>query len=139
MKSLMAFSLSVILVSCATSTKQTNLNTPKRGLAQDAPLNTFTARVQMFWAATRGKVKVLEEMHNKGHNLNTKDPFGNTPAHEAARYSEIKVLEYLNSEGYRLDIPNNYGDTPLDIAKNYKQRKAIKFLEKINKNTSGCY
>jgi hypothetical protein len=64
-------------------------------------------------------------------NVNTRDEFGDTPLHVAARVGNRKAIELLLDRGALDDIHvrNNYGDTPLHAAaRASNNRKAIELL-----------
>lgn len=118
----------MLIASCTTATKQTNLNISKRGLAQDrTPLNDRQLN-EAFNAAIRGKVDVLSRFHNEGYELNIRDRWGASLAFVAARHEKINVLEFLDSIGHDLNAPNNMGDTPANYAKRHEKINVLEFL-----------
>lgn len=119
MKALMTLSLCMLTASCTTTTKQANLNMPKRGVAQEEdriPLND-TQLNEAFEAARTGETEVLRDFHNKGYDANTPDKDGYTPAHFAGAMGKVEVLSFFKNHEYNLNVLDKNGDTPEDLYK----------------------
>ncbi|SCW00341.1 LAFE_0C02058g1_1 [Lachancea fermentati] len=71
--------------------------------------------MNIWIAASDGKVDVVEKFLANGFRADSKDPNGYTPLHAAAAYGHEDLLRKLCAEPYNGDINvrDNDGDTPL--------------------------
>jgi len=95
--------------------------------------NMLTVRVldweNVFVAAQYGEVEDIKYHIEKGINVNTKDEYGNTPLHFAARHNKnIEVIKYLVSERADINAKRRYGATPLSLAIGERNNDVALFL-----------
>ncbi len=119
----------MLISACSIFTKQTNLNTPKRGIAQNKISLSDRQVNQAFNAAVSGKVDVLNHFYNEGYDLKIKDQHRDTLAFTAARHERINVLEFLHSIGHDLNAPNDTNSTGETVAVEVKRRNKANVLE----------
>ena len=66
-----------------------------------------------------GVVELVQELLQKGANLNAKDDYGNTPLMLATVIRNEKIVrELLSQEGIEVNVKNNDGSTALTLAVN---------------------
>lgn len=83
---------------------------------------------QIILAAKQGNVKEVEELIQKGHDVNTTDSEGSSPLMYAAESGNIKLVEVLlNNGGYLLQA-NKCLRTPLHFAMQRGNKEMVVFL-----------
>lgn len=65
-----------------------------------------------------------------GAKIDTVDPAGDTPLHEAAMLGSVRGAEALLARGARVNVKNREGKTPLALAKTRESQALIQLLSK---------
>ncbi|RXJ89407.1 hypothetical protein CRV01_07955 [Arcobacter sp. CECT 8983] len=66
----------------------------------------------LHYAVRVNDMMLLNELLNK-ENIDTKDEYGYTPLHIAARFNHFDIAKVLISKGAQINTKDNYFDTPL--------------------------
>lgn len=61
------------------------------------------------------KPEIISKLINSGVDVNTRDCYGNTPLHYAARLKNLELMEILLNAGAEIDPVNKDGLTPLRL------------------------
>lgn len=89
--------------------------------------------MNIWIAASDGKIDLVEGFLNQGLSANDKDPNGYTPVHAAASYGHIELLSKLcTNYGGDINIQDNDGDTPLHHCEDLETVKFI--VDNLNGN-----
>ncbi len=75
-------------------------------------------------AASRGNLKAVELLLNRGAQINSADRWGSTPLHYATGQNHPDVLELLLNRGAAVNSKNAYGNTALQCALTHSRRTA---------------
>lgn len=82
--------------------------------------------MNIWVAASDGKVDVVEQFLNNGFTANSKDPNGYTPVHAAAAYGHTDLLVLLVKKyGGDINVVDSDGDTPLHHCEDVATAKVI--------------
>ena len=70
----------------------------------------------LIYAASKGYIKIIEQLLRKGANINANNNYGNTALIIATQNNYINIVNLLVKRGANLDFQNNTGNTALIIA-----------------------
>lgn len=76
-----------------------------------------------------GQKYIVEDVINKGANMDWQDKYGNTALHYAVIQNKPALVQILKEKGTNMTLRNNEGKTPLDIA---NEKSKIKLVEILN-------
>lgn len=79
--------------------------------------------------AMSGNIEVLEELFEKGLDLEVKDDFMNTPLHDAVIKNQKNVVKWLIEKNVEINEFNSGYYTPLKIAQQENLREISKLLK----------
>lgn len=91
-----------------------------------APLPKYGELVK---AASSGNVVLVNELLNRGADIEERDSSGDTPLNEAARMGRTEVVRCLIESGARLSVPNNNGKTALTYASEHNHLEIYRLLQ----------
>lgn len=83
----------------------------------------------IFFAIRGSKLKILEMLIDKGHDINFKNGFGETPLHYAVYHENIEAVKLLLQSG-ALFLKNKKGNTPLSQSVYADNLNLVKLLIK---------
>ena len=86
-------------------------DTPKSG---DVKAVLTVPRTPLLIAVGSGNLELVEELVDKGCDINEVSAHGMTALHAAARYGRLDCADFLVFNGARLDIADDSGRTALD-------------------------
>lgn len=92
---------------------------------------------ELLTAAANGKLAVIEDLLNKGADVNFRGPHGLTALHYAARFGETGALELLIQRGADISAKSRTGRTPFLIAVIFNQTDVIASL--ICLSSGSCF
>jgi hypothetical protein len=94
---------------------------------------TDVTPASLFDAVEKGEFQKVKYSINAGVNVNTRDKFGFTPLHYAAKYNaHVDILKYLVSQGAEVNAKSDNGFTPLDYAIAFNHQENITYLKSLN-------
>src|SRR3989338_385268 len=73
-------------------------------------------------------VNLLNQMLEKGAELNTQTKHGESPLHQAALHGNTEAILFLHKHHANMDILNKIGETPLHYALRAKKEDMVKLL-----------
>lgn len=102
----------------------------------DASENNINSRYKDFmdntalhWAILCNQpISLINDLIEKGSDVDAADRYGRTPAHIAARFNRVECLELLSAKGADLNICDGNDDTPLKKAIYYSNESSVKAL-----------
>ncbi|MGB8848069.1 MAG: ankyrin repeat domain-containing protein, partial [Terracidiphilus sp.] len=68
---------------------------------------------QLIQAATNGDTAAVQQLLNKGADIEAKDAYGETALFEAARNGNTEVVTLLLNKGANIEAKDTYGETAL--------------------------
>ena len=71
----------------------------------------------------------LQELIEKGANVNAQDKKGYTALHWAAYWNDEKMTKMLLEAGAKTNLKSDLGQTPVESARIFKHRDSLKHLE----------
>lgn len=101
----------------------------KEILGTDVDLNARDemGSTALWWAATKGPVKLVELLLEKGANVDAKDNYGETPLMKACINSKIDIAKLLIEKGADVDARSEMG-SPLMNAASQGNLELVKLL-----------
>ena len=90
----------------------------------------------LHFAAENGQEEVVEQLIDKGANVNANAKWERTPLHGTAKTGQIGIIELLITAGANVNAKDFENKTPLDEAINYKHTEAANLLRKHGGKTS---
>ncbi|KAI9263770.1 ankyrin repeat-containing domain protein [Sporodiniella umbellata] len=98
-----------------------NNSTKSRGkiASQDPNKIDKAGRTKVFYFTSSGNLEKVQELVERGANVNHKDHAGWTPLHEAAIKGQYQVAKYLIQQGAVVNARGFEDDTPLHDACSY--------------------
>jgi outer membrane protein OmpA-like peptidoglycan-associated protein len=102
--------LAFVFTGCTQSMNPTNNGemAKKEKVAED-----FVNETALFDAIRAKDLKLVDELIQKGTDVNTVDKYGYSPLHVATRLNEYGVVEQLIKNGATVNSTDKFGDTPL--------------------------
>ena len=90
-------------------------------------------RTPIYYSASQGHLRVMDELIRHGVNVNQKIPEG-TLLHLAADKGYARAASILINKGAKLELKKTKGKKPLDVAINHKNRRVADLIlqETIN-------
>ncbi|MBS0235985.1 MAG: ankyrin repeat domain-containing protein [Proteobacteria bacterium] len=82
----------------------------------------------LHWAASFGRLDVMQALIASGANIKTQDKDGNTPLHWAVASGNTGAVKFLLDQGVEINVKDKDGNTPLHQAVKEKQPKMIELL-----------
>lgn len=87
---------------------------------------------KFFSACIRNDVETVEEMLERGIDVNMQNAFDATPLHRAIHEDNMEVVRLLLEYGADVTIEDYYGKTPLQKAHNHSRKRIQKIIKKLN-------
>jgi hypothetical protein len=70
---------------------------------------------ELFNEVRIGNYDRIEELLEKGANVNARDDNGGTPLHVATAWGRVDIVKLLIKKDVDVDVKNNSGSTPLHM------------------------
>lgn len=86
-----------------------------------------------------GDCSKINEVLDKGVDINACAPAGDTALHFAAGDGQDEAIKLLVKRGAKVDQPNHSGETPLLRAVHAKREETAKLLVKLGARTDSLY
>jgi hypothetical protein len=83
----------------------------------------------LYNAVIKGNTAAVEDLLNKGAELNFQDKDGDTPMHLAVTITNMEIIKLLLAHGAYIDQPNYDGETPVALALKRNRPDIAKILK----------
>ena len=100
--------------------------------ASSSCASAFESVDNIFDAAKTGNIRAIQTFHKQGVDINAKDGYGSTPAHEAAFNGHAEVIKVLKDLGADVNAKDGFGNTPFDMAANNGHAEVIRILRELD-------
>eukprot|EP00755_Sulcionema_specki_P027314 Sspe_Gene.16697::Locus_5898_Transcript_2_3_Confidence_0.571_Length_1402::g.16697::m.16697 len=90
----------------------------------------FIGSTALHWAASRGDLKMMNLLIDKGSDPSFQNNGGSTPLHSAAANGQVGAVELLLAKGSNPQLIDCCGDTPEDVAQPEKEKPIREVIRK---------
>lgn len=109
------------------------------GTKQDIETKDKHGRTPLFYACSRGRLMIVEELIRLGADIEARDESGWTPLMVACTGGYLDIVKILTQAGANVEAASTFDWQPLICAAHYKHLHILQFLLDAGANINGLF